>query len=351
MNHQIIQKPLGIKEFHYAQPFKFERDGSINPLVLAYETYGQLSPQKDNAVLIHHALSTDSHVSSHADNPAPGWWEKMVGPGKYIDTERFHVICINNLGSCFGSSGPASLNSQNRPYRLDFPAVSINDMVRSQQLLLECLGIKQLHAVIGNSMGAMLSLAMAILFPQLTQRLISVSSCYRAYPVSIAYHTVQKEIICLDPAWKKGYYLENPVQGLKSARKLGLISYRDANDLNQRFTKEGDIRDYLEYNAGKLANSFDANSYIYLIDAMDDFDVTKDCTDTLEPFRQITAKTLVVSVDSDVLFPPAQQEELYEKLELAKAKATFLPLHSTFGHDAFYADPNIGQHIQQFLNN
>lgn len=350
MDYQVTQKSSGVYEFQYFKPFDFKSGGQINPLTLAYKTYGKLSAGKDNAILIHHALSTDSHLVSDEQNPQTGWWEQVVGSGKAVDTDKFFVICINNLGSCFGSSGPASIHPQtHKPYRLDFPKVTIEDMVNSQQLLIARLGIKQLYAVIGNSMGAMLSLCWAIQFPDQVKRLISVSSCYRAFPVSTAYHIIQKEIICLDPEWQQGYYQKNPAMGLKIARKVGLVSYRDAQDLNLRFIENENIAEYLDYNANKLAVRFDANSYMYLLDAMDDFDVTRGFSDKSIPFKKISAKTLIISVDSDVLFPPMQQKELYEQFILAGHDAAFSQVHSNYGHDAFYADMNIANTIHHFL--
>lgn len=352
ISQQHSLAPAGARLFTYNKPFRFECGKTLDSLELAYEMFGDLNPQKNNVILIHHALSTDSHVCSQENNPQAGWWEAMVGPGKAIDTSRFCVICINNIGSCFGSSGPASINPKTgRAYRLDFPEITMEDIAQSQQLLLDYLGIRELYAVIGNSMGAMISLAHSVIFSSQVKRLLSVSSCYRAYPVSIAYHTVQKEIIQLDPAWQNGYYTDNPYEGLKTARKLGLVSYRDANDLNRRFTKndQGDIRDYLEYNANKLAQRFDANCYLYLIDAMDRFDISKKYAQSLQAFQQVRAKTRIISVDSDILFPPSQQHELYEELKKAGADVDFVSLRSNFGHDAFYTDPHISAQIQEFL--
>ncbi len=334
------------------EPFHFESGGQIQPLELVFETIGKLSPAQDNVILVHHALSTNSHICSHAKNPEPGWWEAVVGPGKTIDTNRFFVICINNLGSCFGSSGPISINPKTlKPYRVDFPQVTIGDMVRSQVQLLQALGIKRLYAVIGNSMGAMLSLTLAIQYPEIAERLISVSSCYKSDAVSIATHQIQKEIIMLDPDWKNGYYEHNPQRGFTIARKYGLLSYRNPNELNARFSEGESINSYLEYNAHKFITVFDANAYLYIQAAMDGFDVTQGYVDKLEPFRKIKASSLVVSVTSDLLFPPSQQEALFANLQDAGVAVTYVAHDSPFGHDAFYADATINQHIQRFLEN
>lgn len=347
----ILEDENGMKTFTSVAPFAFELGGSISPLTLVYETYGQLSPAKDNVVLIHHALSTGSHIAAHEKNPEKGWWEAMIGPGKAIDTQRFFVICINNLGSCFGSSGPASINPEtDKPYRRDFPAITINDMVKAQHLLLEKLGIKKLYAVVGNSMGAMLSLTFCILYPDMVERLISVSSCYKSYPVSVATHTVQQEIIAMDPEWKGGYYQKNPTHAFNIARKFGLLSYRHPAELNARFLKEGDLREYLDYNAKKFTHKFDLNCYLYLQDAMDGFDVTAGYADPNAPFKKIKAKVLVMSVSSDLLFPAQEQRDLYEKLKDAKVAVDFVEHDSDYGHDAFYADEAISTHIERFLS-
>lgn len=352
INLRIEEDAKGQYRWRSENPFTFELGGQIQPLELVFETVGKLSAAQDNVILVHHALSTHSHLCSHAKNPTPGWWEAVVGPGKTIDTNRFFVICINNLGSCFGSSGPVSINPRTgNPYRVDFPQVTIADMVRSQAQLLKVLGIKRLYAVVGNSMGAMLSLTMAILFPELTERFISVSSCYKSDAVSIATHQIQKEIIMLDPAWNNGYYQENPQQGFTIARKYGLLSYRNPNELNARFNEGDAINLYLEHNAHKFTRNFDVNSYIYIQAAMDRFDVTQGLSDKLEPFRKIKARSLVVSVTSDLLFPPSQQEALFANLQDAGVDATYVAHDSPFGHDAFYADATINQHIARFLEN
>lgn len=347
---QIILQADGSWRFESAIGLEFLHGGHLRPLTLVYETIGHMNPEQDNIILINHALSTGSHVCSHEQNTTPGWWEAMVGPGKAIDTNRYFVICINNLGSCYGSSGPASINPETQKfYQCDFPLLTITDMVRSQYLLLEHLGIKKLYAVIGNSMGAMLSLTWAILYPTMVQRLISVSSCYKSYPMSVATHQLQREMIELDPHWNNGYYEKQPTQGFLLARKFGLLSYRNPAELSARFTEAGSLESYLEYNAQKFVQRFDANCYIYLQAAMDMFDVTAGYDDRLTPFRGIQANTLVISVSSDMLFPPQQQQELYQMLKDANVRATMVMHDSNFGHDAFYADPTINAHIKAFL--
>ncbi len=344
--HQQLEN--GSYEFILDEPFIFESQQSIQPLVLVYETFGTLNANKDNVILIHHSLSTHSHVCAHPKNPKKGWWEDLVGPGRAIDTNCYYVICINNIGSCFGSSGPASINAATgQVYADGFPALTIGDMVRSQKILLDYLKLTHLYAVIGNSMGAMLSLDWSIRYPDSVDHLISVSSCYKAYPVNVAYHVLQKEIIRLDPKFSAGQEL--PIDGFLAARKLGLLSYRHPAELNARFLENNEINRYLDYNARRFVNNFNIYSYLRIIDAMDSFDVTKSFKNPIETFESIRAKILVIAVDSDLLFPSEQQRDLYHILEKAKRNVHFIKHHSDYGHDAFYADLTLGKYLQDFL--
>jgi len=190
---------------------EFSMGGSIAPLELVFETWGELNAAKDNVIIIHHALSPSCHIASSPQHPEPGWWEAMVGPGKPIDSDRYFIICINNIGSYFGSSSPISINPvSGKAYQADFPTITMSDIVNSQRLLLQAMGIEQVHAMIGNSMGAMISLQWAIDYPNDLRNLISISSCYKAYPANIANRVVQREIIQLDPDWHGGYYTTPP---------------------------------------------------------------------------------------------------------------------------------------------
>ena len=360
MNYEIIEGADGKNKFILKEDFSFQMGGVINPLELVYETYGSLNADRDNVILIHHALSTNSHVASHPKNTAPGWWQAMVGSGCAIDTDQYFAICINNLGSCFGSSGPASINPKtNQPYRVDFPTVTVEDIIKSQYILLNDLGIQRLHAVIGNSMGAMMSLSWAIHYPNSLEKLILISSCYKAYPANIANRVVQRETIKLDPAWQEGYYEKNPINGLKIARKLGHFTYRNPSHLNQKFINNEkshpdefcEVEDYLEYNATKFSNAFDVNAYLYQLTVMDLFDVTRGYKNKSDAFKKIAAKVLVISVDSDILFLPEQQEELYHELMNAKVNAEIIRHHSEYGHDTFLVEiDDIGGYIKNMLN-
>ena len=354
--HLVRELNDGSFEFVSNGEFSFEQGGSINPLVLVYETFGRLNAMKSNAVLVHHALSAGSHVAATEGNPEPGWWQEMVGPGKPIDTDEFFVICINNLGSCFGSSGPASIDpATSRQYGATFSAVTMVDMVRSQKLLIDYLGIEKLHAVVGSSMGAMLSMTWLALFPDHARKMVSISSCARVYPANAANRMLQRETIVADPAWNGGDYRSNgELPGFKTARKIGLLTYRNPAQINDRFIGKAGrdtIENYLDYNAEKFVNRFDCNSYLTLLNAMDAFDLRIGGRELIDVFRRIKTKVLVVSVDSDVLFPPSQQQELYQLLFEASVDVRFIAHRSGYGHDAFLVETDaFGQYIRSLLD-
>lgn len=355
MNHQISRQADGSFRFEDERAFEFERGGTIAPLVLAYETYGELNEARDNAILVHHALSTNSHLASTPANPDTGWWEDMVGPGASLDTDHFYVICINNLGSCFGSSGPSSPDPETgRAYRTTFPRIMITDIVHAQKRLVDALGIERLHTVLGNSMGAMLSLAWLVLYPESANRLISISSCAQSFPANNANRYLQRDMIKLDPRWNGGDYEDSALlQGFRLARRLGLLTYRNWAELNERFvnkTGEESIDHYLEYNAEKFVKHFDCNSYLYLIDAMNTFNMADEDGSFQSAFSGIAARVLVVSVDSDILFTPGQQRDLYRALEQAGVEVSFIKHHSSYGHDAFLVETErFGEYIRDFL--
>lgn len=352
--HTLETLANGQQRFTSEAKFPFVLGGCLPQLSLVFETYGQLNAQKDNVVLVHHALSTHSHIASHALDPSPGWWQDMVGAGCPIDTDQYYVICCNNLGSCFGSSGPTSTNpNTGQPYRLDFPALSIADMVNAQMALLDALGIEQVHAVIGPSMGAMLSLTMALNYPLRLKKFIAISSSYKTYPANDAVHAIQRDIIRLDPNWQQGHYTNTSLVGFDLARKFGHLSYRNKSELNHRFDQSDDertIHDYLDYNARKFTQKFDANSYIYLTEAMDRFNVTKGVKDAHTAFAPIQAESLIIAVSSDHLFPPYQQQALYDYLQQAGKSSRFKLVQSDYGHDAFLVETEkIGRLIAGFL--
>ncbi len=337
--------------------FAMEHGGSLLNPVIAYETWGELNFQKDNAILLFTGLSPSAHAASSNLDRSTGWWEQMLGPRRPIDTTKYFVICVNSLGSCFGSTGPASIDPDTgEKYRTSFPVLTIEDIATAGQQVVEALGIKTLHAVAGASMGGMTSVAHSILFPDVANGLVSISAAARALPYSIALRSLQREIIRGDPEWQNGHYTSEhgPVKGMRMARKLGMMTYRSPAEFEHRFGREripeehqvGDafgidfeVEAYLEAHANKFVGTFDANCYLYLSRAMDLFDVA-DYGGSLEyGLARVGAKrALVIGVETDLLFPVAQQEELARGLDQNGRSVDFRSLPSLQGHDAFLVD-------------
>lgn len=337
--------------------FIMRRGGALPKVVVAYESWGRPSALRDNAVLVFTGLSPSAHACSSSEDPTPGWWEYMIGPDKPIDTNRFYVICVNSLGSCFGSTSPASVNPETgRQYGTGYPELSIEDIAKAGHHAIQELGIDHLCAVVGASMGGMSSLAYALQYPDEVDYLVTISSACRALPLAIAMRSLQREIVRCDPEWKDGSYEpdEEPTRGMVLARKLGLMSYRAAVEWNQRFNRarvdsehrdgdkfgiEFEVESYLDYNAHKFVDTFDANSYLYLSRAMDLFDVAEHGGSVNAGLAKIhTRKTLVVGVETDILFPVKQQEDIYHGLQKAGRDVTFERLASIHGHDSFLID-------------
>ena len=346
--------PPGARLFEDPAPFRTVHGAELPGHALAYETWGTLSPGRDNAILLCTGLSASSHAHSSVADPAPGWWERMLGEGAALDTCRFFVICTNVLGGCFGSTGPASPSpADGRPYGLRFPLVTISDFVRAQVGLLDHLGIDRLHAVVGSSMGGMQALALGALFPSRTARVVGISAPGRSYPLSIALRFVQRQAVMRDPAWNGGRYEPGagPVDGLRLAREIGTISYRSGPEWDQRFGRERvrevprdvgpdfQVEAYLVRQGERLVESgFDPNSFLYLSKAMDLFDLGEGAPSYEEGIARIHARTLVVGVTTDLLFPIQQQEELARILRECGREARFVRLDTVYGHDAFLID-------------
>ncbi|MFW6092542.1 MAG: homoserine O-acetyltransferase MetX [Pseudomonadota bacterium] len=332
-------------------------EGELTRPTLAYETWGELAAARDNAVLVFTGLSPSAHAASSPRDRRTGWWEDMIGPGKPIDTNRYFVVCVNSLGSCFGSTGPASVNPDTgRRYRLEFPVLHVEDIANGGAVVLDHLGIERLHTVLGASMGGMTALAFALLHPGRARALVTISSAARSLPFSIAVRSLQREIIRKDPTWLEGNYPDDtePVTGMRLARKLGMISYRSADEWAERFGREratdrGDngeafgidfeVEAYLEANARKFVGTFDANCYLYLSRAMDLFDLADHGGSLDEAFARVTVeRALVLGVESDFLFPIEQQEELATGLNEHVDEVIFHRLPSIQGHDSFLVD-------------
>ena len=351
-------------------PFPMKRGGALVGARIAYETWGKLNANSDNAVLILTGLSASAHAASNEADPQAGWWEAMVGPGKPIDSNRWFVICVNSLGSCKGSTGPASINAATgEPYRLGFPNLSIEDVANAAFATVSALGIGQLACVIGNSMGGMSALAYLFLHPDSARSHINVSGSARALPFSIAIRSLQREAIRLDPAWNRGVYNEAsyPENGMRMARKLGVVTYRSAMEWDGRFGRvrleseclaedpfglEFEVERYLEGHARRFVHQFDPNSYLYLSRSMDWFDLAEYAGgDVLAGLAQVVvAKSLSIGAHTDILFPIQQQQQVAEGLRAGGVAAEFADLDSPQGHDAFLVDvENFGKVIAEFL--
>ena len=370
--------PPGTRYIDLPSPFPMKRGGGLHGARMAYETWGTLNPGRDNAILIVPGLSPDAHAAANAANPAPGWWEAMLGPGKPIDSDRWFVICVNSLGSCKGSTGPASINPDTgTPYRLDFPQLSIEDGANAAAHVVRELGIDQLACVIGNSMGGMAALALLVRHPGIARSHVNISGAAKALPFSIAIRSLQREAIRLDPNWNDGGYddASYPESGMRMARKMGVITYRSALEWDGRFGRvrldsdraddepfglEFEVESYLEGHARRFVRNFDPNCYLYLSRSMDWFDLGDYCAhrsgdgegNTRAGLASIRIdKALAIGAATDILFPLQQQREIADGLRAGGADARFLALDSPQGHDAFLVDfDRFGPAVREFLD-
>lgn len=352
-------------------PFAFKRGGTLLDGRMAYETWGTLAADAGNAILIVTGLSPDAHAARNDGNPADGWWEAMVGPGKPIDTGRWFVVCVNSLGSCKGSTGPASIDpATDQPYRLSFPELSVEDGARAAVEVVRALGIERLACVIGNSMGGMTALSLLQLHPGIARAHINISGSAQALPFSIAIRSLQREAIRLDPQWNGGQYDETnyPESGMRMARKLGVITYRSALEWDGRFGRvrldsdqvdddpfglEFQVESYLEGHARRFVRFFDPNCYLYLSRSMDWFDLAdQGHGDVMSGLAGIQVeKALAIGANTDILFPVQQQQQIAEGLRAGGADARFIGLDSPQGHDAFLVDfERFGPAVRGFLD-
>jgi len=358
------------KDFTWEPPFSFESGESIPGLSLRYETYGRLNEARDNALLICHALSGDHHcagIHSLSDRK-PGWWNNIIGPGKPFDTNRYFIVCSNCLGGCQGSSGPKSLNPDTgRPYNLDFPLVSIRDMVRAQHLLLtEGLGIRSLAAAIGGSMGGMQVLQWGIEFPEFVRKLIPMATTARQNAQAIAFNEVGRLAIMQDPDWAEGAYEvgRGPDVGLAVARMMAHITYLSDAGLEEKFGRdkvrqsparsqfdaEFQVESYLRYQGQSFISRFDANSYLYLTKALDRFDLFGESGRLEDQLERIRSRTLVIAFKSDWLFPPAQNRTIVHALLRCGRDASYAELDTALGHDSFLVHaPELYRLVNRFL--
>jgi len=348
--------------------------GALASVDVAYETYGALAPDAANAILVCHALTGDQHVASaHPRTGKPGWWARMIGPGKPIDTDRWCVIAANVLGSCMGSSGPASIDpATGEPYAMTFPVITIRDMVRAQGLLLDHLGIERLAAVVGGSMGGMQALSWAATFPDRVRACVVIASAARHSAQNIAFHEVGRQAIMADPKWRGGDYYDGdpPSAGLAVARMAAHITYLSEAGLTEKFGRklqgrpdnpdgaktfgfdaDFQVESYLRHQGLAFTDRFDANSYLYITRALDYFDLAEEHDGHLaNAFAGTTTRFCVVSFDTDWLYPTSESRAIVHALTAAGAAASFVELRSPYGHDAFLLEtPGLDRVIAGFL--
>jgi len=347
------------KFFTFAEPpseMKLESDARLGPVTIAYETYGSLAADRRNAVLVLHALSGDSHAAGYysAEDEKPGWWDCMVGPGKGIDTDKFFVICSNIIGSCLGSTGPSSVNpATGRPYGLDFPVVTIGDMVAAQKALIGHLGIERLLCVVGGSIGGMQVLEWCVRYPEMVASAIPLATTMRHSALAIAFNEVARQSIMADPNWNHGDYYSGakPALGLAVARMIGHITYlsdesmrlkfgrrlQDKNDFSFNFDADFQVESYLRYQGRKFVDRFDANSFLYITKAADYYDLGKQHGEgsAVRALSKARAKFLVISFTSDWLYPTYQARDIVTALKKNGRDVSFCEIEAEWGHDAF----------------
>ncbi len=338
---------------HFEFPLRLQHGGQLERFTLAYETYGTLNVQRDNAILICHALSGDAHVAGYYEAPGqhPGWWDDAVGPGKMFDTNRYFVVCSNVIGGCKGSTGPSSAAPDGRPYGTRFPIITIADMVAAQIHLLNHLGIGRLYAVAGGSMGGMQALQWAVSAPDRVQNVLFIASTPRSSAQNIALNAIGRRAIMADPHWNNGDYYGGlrPNAGLSVARMVGHISYMSEHSLAHKFDRkrisaypslhrEFDVEGYLDYQGEKFVQRFDANSYLYITKALDMFDIAEGHASLAEAVRPIRARFLIVTFSSDWLYPVEYSLPLVAALRANGNAVEHRHVAADFGHDSFLVE-------------
>lgn len=349
---------LGMVETHYVELFQegleLESGVRFGPITVAYEMYGELSPRRDNVILVCHALSGGAHAAGWLPGQKkPGWWDIMIGPGKAFDTNQYCVICSNVLGSCYGTTGPSSIDPKTgKPYGLTFPVVTIRDMVNVQARLLDHLGISRVLCVTGGSMGGMQALQWAVAYPERVRSVIAIATTWRHSAQQIAFNEVARQAIMADPAWNRGDYYgtEGPRMGLAVARMIGHITYLSDVSMERKFGRrlrnrerygydftsiDFEVESYLRYQGQSFVERFDANSLLYLTKALDYFDVTQGSGTLTEAFAGSKSLFLFITFSSDWLYPPQQLKEVAQAVRRAGGDATYCEINSDYGHDAF----------------
>lgn len=343
----------------YRQVFKWEKafpltlGGELPEIEVAYESWGALNEDKSNVILLFTGLSASAHAKSHGKDDQPGWWEAMIGSGQALDTDRFYIMCFNHLGGCFGSTGPSSTNPKTgRPYGPEFPPLVLQDMVDAVRLVVDSLGIEQIYCSIGASMGGMLAMEFAARFGSFVKRMIMISASGRPEPMSIAYRFVQRQVVLSDPHFAGGWYYDKPDKPTASmavAREIGNITYRSRQEFNERFGRsrtgrgynlgpDFQVESYLHHMGNKLAANFDPNSFILLTKAMDLYSLGYEFSTYEKGVDRIKARSLIIGVNTDMLFAWEEQENVYKCLKKLGKDVQFELLDSNSGHDAFLVE-------------
>jgi homoserine O-acetyltransferase len=366
--------PPGRRQFaHLAddRSFVLEGGGTLRHVQVAYETWGELSPAGDNAILVCHALTGDSHAAGGVGpgHPAPGWWEPLIGPGLPLDTDRWFVVCANVPGGCQGTTGPASDHPDDgRPYGSRFPVVTIRDMVRTQAVVASHLGVTRWLSVVGGSMGGMQVLEWGVMFPERVRSLVPIATCLAASAQQIAWWSTGRRAIRMDPRWRGGDFYgaapgDGPHDGLSLARMISQITFRSDDVFTDRFGREVvepiegfelwqrfQVERYLDYQGDKLVRRFDANSYLLLTKAMDLHDLGRGRGGMDEAIRRVVAPTLTMGITSDVLYPTYQQRAVADALEAAGTASEYVEIDSPHGHDGFLIEiDQVGEALNRFL--
>ncbi|MCK9425933.1 MAG: homoserine O-acetyltransferase [Ignavibacteriaceae bacterium] len=376
---KISARTQFVNLYNERNPFYLESGETLQEVDVAYQTYGELNTSGTNAILVCHALTGNAHAAGTIDEAELenskgheflfkynkmnlhnlGWWDSLIGPGKVFDTEKYFVICSNFLGGCYGTTGPTSLNKQtDKQYRMAFPKYSVRDMVKVQKKLLDVLGVKGLVTVAGGSLGGMQALEWAIMFPDFMKSVIPIATAAQHSAWAIAFNTLSRQVILNDAGWQSGNYLEQP-KGLAAARIAAMISYRAPEDFNQKFGRETDeesenpldtkfqIENYLLYQGEKLVKRFDANTYLYITNAMDSHDVAAQRRSLEESLGRISAKCLSIGISSDILYPPDEQKSIASQIK----EAEYEEIDSPFGHDAFLIEfEQVSNFITKFFH-
>ena len=359
-----FSRPPGASVFESSEPLALQLGGEIPVLEIAYETWGELSPARDNAILLCPAFSASSHARSHPGDQTKGWWEPMVGPGAALDTDRYFVVCPALLGGCTGTTGPTSINpATGKPWAGGFPETTIEDIVATHLRLIDDLGIETLYAAVGGSMGGMQTIEVGLHDPGRVRKVLSFSATLKTRAFTAMIRHVGRGAILMDPAFRGGFYDSLPVDGLRLAREVGTIFYRSRGEFNERFSTdllEGrhpsvdgisfDFQAYLDHQANKILKTFDPNSYLRMSLAMDLHDVARDFDSIEEALAGAQADFLTLGVAEDRLIPIDEQQELHEALVAAGRSSQWVQISSPVGHDAFLVDFDIfGPIVGDFL--